>query len=242
MKTKRLLSCSGIAVCIAAGMGVFADNAGATAIIGGQANFDGSVTVSDTTIDFFNNASVANVYNVNTGFGSFAGLSTPDSILNLTMGPITGPTSVVGFLTATTSIGVIKFDITNIDPGTGTLAACSSDSPGSTCTPAGSPFTLTQASADTVGFTFSAEGIAYTGQSSTGSTPAQILLTGQQVPGTITEVLVSLENNGTFSNTFSGAISVGAPEPGTLAEILIGCCFVGLGSLRRRRAAAVPTP
>jgi hypothetical protein len=217
---------------------LFANSLSATAIGVGQANIDGSVTVTATTISFFNNSGVTpNIFNVDTGSGSFAGLTTPDSIMNLSGGPVTGNTSVMDFASFTATPGLIFFDLSHIDPGTGTLAACSSNTVGNVCTPAGSPFTLSQVTPTTVAFTLSLEGWFYTGVSSTGETLGQGLFTGQQVPGTITGILATLSSVGSISNSYSATFSTlpPVPEPGTLASFLIGAGLLAMGVYRRRR-------
>jgi hypothetical protein len=220
---------------------LFTSSLAASSIGAGQANIDGAVTVTQTTISFFGNSGVdPNVFNIGTGTGSFAGLTTPDSIMDLTNGPVTGDVSVIAFAFFTASTGLVTFDLTHIDPGTGTLAGCSDNTVGNVCTPAGSPFTLSQVTATSVGFAFSIEGWAYTGTSDTGESPAQALFTGQQVPGTITGVLSALETNGSFSNSYSSTFSVTeaeTPEPGTLGMFLIGAGLLGMGVLRSRRQA-----
>jgi hypothetical protein len=136
-----------------------------------------------------------------------------------------------------TNLGLIHFDIANIDPGYGTLANCLSNTVGNSCTTPGSPFTLTQVTPQTVAFTFSVEGVFYTGSSLGGTTPGVALLKGQQVPGTITEVLNVLQTTGNFSNTYSGGFSEAGtpsttPEPGTLAMLLGGIGLMAIGEIR----------
>ena len=235
MKITRILSHSG-AYAVACTI-LFASSSLAEPILFGQASIDGAVTVTNTTVSFSaNNGGAANAFNIDSYSGSFATL-TGGSIQNLINGPVTGNTSIPGFATFQTTAGLITFDVNHIDPGTGTSAACSDNTVGSVCTPAGSPFTLTQG-ANGVSFTFSVEGIAYTGMSSGGDSPADGLFTGQQVPGTITEVLGTLASNGgtgSFSNSYSASFSADAPEPGTFATFLIGAGLLGMGVIRSRR-------
>jgi len=216
---------------------LFASNLLATSIPFGQASIDGSVTVTYTTISFFgNNGMVPDIFNIDSGSGSFAGLTTPVSVKDLTGGPITGSISVIDFATFTAAIGLINFDLTNIDPGTGTLAQCADNTVGNVCTPTDSPFTLTQVTPTTVAFAVSIEGWAYTGMSSTGESAAQGVLTGQQVPGTITGILQELASSGHITNSYSASFSADtAPEPGTFAMFLIGGGLLGTGVLRGRR-------
>jgi hypothetical protein len=151
--------------------------------------------------------------------------------MDLTGGPVTGNITVIDFASFTTAIGLITFDLNNIDPGNGTLAQCSDNTVGNVCTPTGSPFSLTQTTPTTVSFTFSMEGWAYTGTSATGESAAQGLMSGQQVPGTITEVLSTLATDGSFSNSFAASFSTlpSVPEPGTSARLLIGVGLLGVG-------------
>jgi len=226
-------------LCLAAGAMLFTSSAMADAIIpAGTANIDGTVTVTTTSVMFANSLGTANnVFDTGSGSGAFTGLTSPDSIKNLTGGPVTGPDSVIDFATFTTNIGLVNFDLVSIDPGYGTLAGCTNNTVGNTCTTTGSPFTLTQVSANTVAFTFSLEGVFYTGSSAGGTSQGIGLFTGQQVPGTITGVLATLKNTGSFSNTYSATFSEfgvsSTPEPGTLVMFLTGLGLVGIVPLRR---------
>jgi len=243
MRIKGILSQPG-AYAVTFAMMFFANSLAAATIGAGLASIDGAATVTNTTVLFFSNTAVPNVYDVNTGSGSFAGITTPDSIMNLTGGPITGNISVVDFITFTTALGLINFDLTHIDPGTGTAAACLSNTVGNVCTPAGSPFTISQITPTTVGLALSVEGWAYTGTSATGETGLQGLFTGQQVPGTITEVINELGITGSFTNSYSASFSTttsSTPEPGTLGTFLIGTGLVGLGLFRRRKSVSTLT-
>jgi hypothetical protein len=217
----------------------FAGSAMADAIIpAGVANIDGTIVVTTSTLTFFDSAGLnSGVFDLGSGSGAFTGLTAPDSIAGLTGGPATGPVSVIDFVTFTANIGLIHFDLTNIDPGFGTISGCTSNAVGNNCTTPGSPFTLTQVSANTVAFTFSLEGVFYTGSSAGGTSPGVALFTGQQVPGTITGVLATIFSTGSISNTYSATFSeVGVsetPEPGTLVMFLTGLLLVGIVPLRR---------
>ena len=133
----------------------FAGSAGATAITG-QANIAGNVSVTATDVNF------APGFVPTTGAtetGDFAGL-TGGTIMSLHGGPVTGTVNVPDFMTFTTPAATVHFDLTFIAPGVGTLAGCSSSTPGAECTPAGSPFTLFQLTSNTVVATLQMNGDA----------------------------------------------------------------------------------
>jgi len=208
-------------------------NASANAV-SGVANIGGTVDVSTSGIFFFNTLdTTANIFDAGVGTNSYAGLS-GGTIQNLLGPPTVGPVSLVDFITFNATIGSIFFDLQSISAGTGTVAGCGSNAIGSVCTPAGSPFTLTQTDAG-VSITLTLHGIAYTGTAVSGASPTGGLFTAQvTVPGTISGVLAQVVAPGglqdqTYSATFT---SVPVPEPATFG--LIGAALLGLGVLRRR--------
>jgi hypothetical protein len=221
----------GVSACLC---GLFAGSASAATITNGVANIGGSVTVSATSIDF-STAFVA----LGSQTGSFSGLTGGTFNDNLTGGPTTGAVDIVDFVTFTSGLVTpIDFDLTYIDPGVGSAAACATNTVGNVCTPTGSPFTLTQNSGSvTVGLDFN--GIAYTGVSGTGSTPTsagfstQIVIDG----GTLSGLLTSLGGGGSATGvSYSATFTAVAPEPGTTLLFgagLIGLCLMGHRHLRR---------
>lgn len=212
---------------------------------GAQANFSGCVVVSSSGIQFSNTACTrANTFDAGApNTGSYAGL-TGGTVQNLSGAPVIGnlPTPIIDFVTFTAAGGPVHFDLTQVDAGVGTSAACSSNSVGSFCTPTGSPFTLQQVAVNKVSISLSLNGIAYLGSSTTGSSPTGILLTSQNLlPGTITGVLgLAFSPNGlqdSYSATVASAATSSVPEPGSLMMLCAGAGILGLGiiPIRRRR-------
>ncbi len=207
-------------------------NVAQAAPITGEANIAGNVTVTLTSINF--NPSFVNT----TGAmetGAFSGL-TGGTIMSLTGGPGTGAVSMPGFAMFTTGVATpVVFDLTNIAPGVGTLAGCSSAAVGSVCTTAGSPFTLIQLTSSTVVATLQLNGNAYTGSAATGTTPTTAVFSTQLVvPGTIPAVLAALSTGGIQGITYSATFAANpVPEPASM--LLLGMGLVGAGLVARRK-------
>src|SRR3954452_17194638 len=111
------------------------------AVVSGEANIAGNVTVTANSILFkptFTNTPGARET------GSFAGL-TGGTIMSLTGGLATGAGHVPGFMSSSLGVAtLVTCDLNYIAPGVRTVAACASSAPGSLCPPAGSPFSLLQ--------------------------------------------------------------------------------------------------
>jgi hypothetical protein len=206
------------------------------AVVSGEANIAGNVTVTANSILF--NPTFTNTAGARET-GSFTGL-TGGTIMSLTGGPVTGGTNVTGFINFSEGVALpVTFDLTYIAPGVGTAAGCSSSAPGALCTPAGSPFTLIQLTSNTVVATLQLNGNAYTGSSATGSSyTTGIFSTQTAVSGTVSDIVETLQTGGSISGiTYSASFAASAvPEPGSM--LLMGLGLAGAGLLARRKARA----
>jgi hypothetical protein len=204
--------------------------AAATPIGTGEANTVGTVLVNSSGIFFSNfNPTPPNI-------GAFTGITA------VTQGSLIGAATLTPNLTSWATFtgpvpGPIIFDLQTLNPGIGTSAECSSNTIGNRCTPsANSGITITQISATQVSISLGGNGIAYTGTSGSGSTPAVVSFTSQNnVPGTITSILAAVSSAQGFTNSVSGTYdsTSAVPEPMTLSMIGIG--LVSLGMIARKR-------
>jgi PEP-CTERM motif len=209
----------------------FAGTAGAAAVTG-AANIAGSVTVTNTSINF-NPSFTSTTGAMETG--SFAGL-TGGSIVSLTGGPTTGTVNVPNFITFSQGVASpITFDLTYIAPGVGSLAACGSSATGAMCTPTGSPFTLFQLSSNTVVASLQVNGDAYTQPKSTGFSNATGVFSTQFVMnGTIPGILAQLQSTGGINTTYSASFTA-SPVPEPASMLMMGLGLVGAGLIARRK-------
>ena len=147
----------------------------------------------------------------------------------------------------------INFNLTSLVNNTGAnVGNCASNAAFNTCTPSGSPFTLSEDSTGTqVSIQFSALLAAYTGSSITGTTPYRAVFTTQEsgtvtgagacagVTANITSILTCEGAGGTITATWSANESPlatnGVPEPYSM--VLLGSALVSLALIRRRRQA-----
>lgn len=217
-------------VTLVGALALISGSAFATSIGTGEVNTAGTVLVNSTGIYFSNFTAPG----PNTGSYTGTTLVTQN---NLTGAPTLTP-NITGWATFMTPGGTIVFDLQTINPGYGTVAGCSSNAIGSTCTPsATSGITLTQVSATSVSISFGGSGIAYIGTSSSGSSPTVVSFTSQNnVPGTITAILAEVANGGftdSVSATYDSTRVSSVPEPMTFS--LMGVGLLGLGIFSRRR-------
>jgi PEP-CTERM motif len=239
MRLKRTLFVSLLALPV-----MFITNSASAAPVTGTANIAGNVTVQDGTITFaptFTNAAPGAQET-----GNFSGL-TGGTIQSLSGGPVTGflPTPITGFINFSTGVAApVIFDLTYIAPGVGTLAGCSSSSPGSLCTPTGSPFTLIQLTSNTVIASLQFNGVSYTGSAATGTSPTTAIFSTQSaINGTLPEIFNLLVRGGavsgvTYSASFVATPTPTIPEPGSM--MLMGVGLISAGLIARRKFAAKP--
>lgn len=202
----------------------------ADAVGSGQLTVAGGFTITTTSMSFTgNSATVATTGNT----GPFAGLSgTSVSIENITM----SSPSVSPWVTTTNGI---TFNLTSLDLGSGTAGACLSNSLGNVCSPAGSPFTIVETGMDQSTLSFVAEGNAYTGLLSGGSSPFTARFTSQfneSITTLLGEIASSSGQPGNYSATFNvTAPATATPEPGTLISSMTGLLLVGWRVAERKR-------
>jgi hypothetical protein len=155
-------------------------------------------------------------------------------------------TPLVDFMTAQSPLpgGVVHFDLTSIFiPALPAGNNCTVFALSAICNPGGgSPFLLTQNSANQVGISFSTVENAYTGTSASGVTVYDSIFTTQfsgNLPNgqtdTIPNILLFIAGGGTVTATWSGTQSPVPPVPEPLSSVLLGIGLVGVSLLRRRR-------
>jgi hypothetical protein len=159
--------------------------------------------------------------------------------LNLTMA-----FPLVDFVTVTGTGGLIHFDLTDIrfntGPNIGTCAAPPDTMSGASCTPANSPFSLTNGlaapgqPANTVAVSLTVDLIGYTGTSVSGSTPYTGVFT-TQLAGNIDTILSTISTGGNVTASWSATFTplAAVPEPATSATL--GVSLLCLSYLIRRR-------
>jgi len=218
----------------------FAGPASAVTIISGSANITGNVSVTATTIQFFNGATPNSFAPNGASTGSFAGL-TGGTIgeLFLATEPVGTAIDVIDYATFQGgSVTPIDFDLTYIQPGFGTNAACSSSAVGAECTPTGSPFTLIQGQQG-VAVYFTEDGVSYPAVGGSGATGSPTLgtFTSQfNVPGTIPAILALIGTTGISGQSYSATFTATpTPEPSTGTCFLFGAGLIGLSLVGRRR-------
>jgi len=252
---------AGAFVAIAAGLAV--SNASATPIpLGGGAqagivSIDGLagafVGVNNTCINWGYPAACQTATGIQMEVSSLdptvftSGTSALDTIKDLPA----GTTSLTAWQTIQSPLpgGVVTFDFTGlVIPGAS--GDCTSSAINNSCTPATSPFTLTQKTANQVAVSFAVTENAYTGSNSTGVTAYNGLfsttLSGLLPNGavvTIPNILAFVAGGGTITSTWnaqeSPIASPTVPEPGTITMFLTGAGLLGISVFTKRRRKAV---
>ncbi|HVW86782.1 MAG TPA: PEP-CTERM sorting domain-containing protein, partial [Bryobacteraceae bacterium] len=211
---------------------------------GATANITGCAVVTMSTIGFGASAS-GSTCSITSTFtaaspdtGSYSGL-TGGTLKMLTGGPATGVLAmpITDFATFVTPTDTVHFDLTEIDPGSGNAGACTSNTVGNSCTPPGSPFTLTQVTANKVAISLSLNGLAYINNTTNANATGALFTTQNLIPGTITGILAQVTSPGGFTaDSFSATfVSSAVPEPGTLTMLCAGVGMLGISFISRKR-------
>ncbi len=206
------------------------------AAVTGEANIAGNVSVDLHSIVF--NSTFTNTPGA-METGSFAGL-TGGNILPLLGGPATGTVSVPNFISFNLGVATpVTFDLTYIAPGVGTQAGCGSSTPGSLCTPNGSPFTLLQLTSSTVVASLQLNGVAYTDSSASGvSATTGVFSTQTVIGGTLPAIIAALNAGQAIDGITYSASFVASPVPEPASMLLMGLGLAGAGLIARRKAKA----
>lgn len=205
-------------------------SAHADSVASGMFTISGNATLQTSAITF---GSPATFGPPATGpFGSLSGTATIGNI------PSTSSPATTNWIMLPDGINL---NLTTVLPGLDSTA-CSSNAPGSVCTPSGSPYSISQISSTQADITFALEGTAYSGSFAGGSSPFSAIFT-EQLAGsgaTITNIVAELNSTGvpnTYSATFTvtGPAGAAAPEPGTLVTSMTGLLLIGWRVAERRR-------
>lgn len=206
----------------------------ATAITG-TANVAGNVVVNATSATF-NAALTVPPGGMETG--AFAGLT--GGTYNTTTLTGVGPTSVAPFITFSGGVATpVIFDLTTIVAGFGSAANCTATEAtvGAECTPIGSPFTLIQATDNSVDISLTLLGNAFTGTSGSGTSSVVDAYTTQvTLDGTIGGILTDIGKGGSIDQSYSATLTAtSVPEPASV--LIFGMGLLGVGMVSRRRGA-----
>jgi hypothetical protein len=206
-----------------------------TAILSGEDNISGTVTVDSSGIFFFVGATPEIYVPGSPDTGAYVG-NTSGTIADLP-GPPTLAPDIIDFTTFVGPVpGPIMFDLLTFAPGFGTAPGCLSSAVGSECTPPGSPITLTQATPTTVDISLNGTGFAYTGTSGLGETPTTVGFTTQFLNTNIPALLTAVETDGGVTDSYSATFistATTVPEPAT--QLLMGAGLFLVGLIARKK-------
>jgi hypothetical protein len=211
--------------------------------ITGVLNITGSVQVGPTSIDFLPLATGTGTVAADafTNTGSFAVLNTGNTaqpsagvIKDLSGPPLTGAVNVTSFIDSFSAAPNIRLDLTFVNPGIFSASGCvGTPAVGDTCTPAGSPFNLSNvlsgnAISTVISFGFAGNAINTT----TGETDTYTGVLSTQLDGiSLQQILAELVVGTPITSSYSGTITVtpaetAVPEPGSSTMV-----FAGMGML-----------
>jgi hypothetical protein len=225
----------------------------ATPVGAGEFSIAGDLYITTTSILFGLSNTVPptgqNAIVVPPNTGAFAALTsgTVVGIQNLT----SPPNPVTGNITAPTpwiTLSSIGIDLNLANVAIPTVPVCTAANNvvgGGSCVAfVGSPVLLSEGSPDaagmaTVNASITLSGTAYSGSSSTGTTPYGGILS-QAIPNTtVTGLIATFASQGFFNTEYSGRFvttpAAVIPEPGTFAALGLG--MLVLGSLRKKMRA-----
>lgn len=234
-----------VTAAVCAGALIVSSNLSYAVPITGILNTTGSVAVGATTIDFLPVDTGTGTFGIDpfTQTGSFiplAGTTGTIKDLNLAAQPVGTPFTLTDWMVFTAN-PTISFTLQLLPAGVFTPAGCvGAPVAGQNCTPAGSPFNLTNTSTTSSVVSFKSDGLVTnlaTGELSTFDGTFSTQFTNQNLQ----QLLAVITAGGTVSATYSANFIVSPteaiPEPATITLTLAGGILVLAGTLRKRRQA-----
>jgi hypothetical protein len=157
---------------------------------------------------------------------------------------------IVNFMVVTTPSGVVHFDLKDLRTNTGAnIGSCSGAgglAPGASCTPSGSPFTITNGLidpstgvVDTVTISLTVDLFGYVGTSGTNYNAANpyvgIFTTQSALSGNIETILATISGGGSETASWSASFAPLSPVPEPATFGTLGLSLIGVGYVLRRR-------